>query len=201
MQKGTPRVCVICGKTFKLKCCHNSGNLCSRKCADIYRTRPIAERFWEKVNKTETCWLWTKSLAGGGYGTFLTITDGVKRTQPAHRVAWQLENGPIPDGMFLLHRCDTKRCVRPSHLFLGTQADNIKDMISKDRHASGKKWWLTLLPRGTAHPNAKLTNTQVRTIRKLSARGFAQTSIAARYKVSAPTIARILSRKTWKHVH
>ena len=93
--------------------------------------RPLVERFWEKVVKTPTCWLWT-AAAQGGYGV---IGDPHRkgRVLRAHRVSWELHDGPIPSGMDVLHRCDTPACVRPDHLFLGTAADNIADMFAKGR--------------------------------------------------------------------
>lgn len=88
-----------------------------------------AERFWSKVLKTDTCWLWRAALFSTGYGQFQL--DG--RPHLAHRVAWSLTEGPIPDGMRCLHHCDVRRCVRPDHLFLGTDSDNMQDMVSKGR--------------------------------------------------------------------
>ena len=117
----------------------------------IYRTvitrtfrRPrssIAERFWSKVRKTEGCWEWaagriTDPRGKSGYGNFyIGAKDGKKIEAVAHRVAWELTNGAIPEGLKVLHECDNPGCVRPDHLFLGTQKDNIADMISKGRRA------------------------------------------------------------------
>ncbi len=98
-------------------------------------SRPLIERFWEKVAKADGdgCWLWTGAIGKRwGYGT---IKSGV-RTRSAHRVAWELTNGPIPAGLCVCHRCDTPACVRPTHLFLGTAADNMRDMYTK-----GRKTW------------------------------------------------------------
>ena len=78
------------------------------------------ERFWSKVNKTESCWLWMASTVWNGYGRFRVGST----LQRAHRISWELYNGPIPDGLSILHSCDTPACVRPDHLFLGTQEDN-----------------------------------------------------------------------------
>lgn len=92
------------------------------------------DRFWMKVNKTDGCWLWTAATFAYGYGIFRV--DG--RNQYAHRVAWELTNGPIPDGLSCLHRCDVPGCVNPDHLFLGTQGDNARDRNAKGRAASKK---------------------------------------------------------------
>ncbi len=96
--------------------------------ADVHAR--LAERFWSKVVRGEGCWIWAASVDDHGYGRF---GIGRLRIEPAHRVAWMVANGPIPDGLSVLHRCDNPPCVRPDHLFLGTQRDNMRDMIAKGR--------------------------------------------------------------------
>lgn len=90
------------------------------------------ERFWNKVDKTGDCWLWTAYTNDKGYGT---ISMGGRKGSVllAHRVAWELEHGPVPEGLRVLHKCDTPACVRHDHLFLGTQLDNMRDMMAKGR--------------------------------------------------------------------
>ncbi len=91
------------------------------------------DRFWNKVNKTDTCWLWTASkFKNKGYGQF---GFNGKNTQ-AHRVAWTITYGEIPKGMYVCHSCDNQSCVRPEHLFLGTPKDNVQDCINKKRRAN-----------------------------------------------------------------
>jgi len=94
------------------------------------KQEPMEVRFWRFVNKTDECWLWQGAKVGqGGYGNF-----GVdKKHHLAHRVSYELANGPIPDGMWVLHRCDNPPCVNPDHLFLGTRSDNMKDAHQKGR--------------------------------------------------------------------
>lgn len=97
----------------------------------------IEPRFWAKVKKSESCWLWTASATGGNgmqHGQFTLPRCGSgQRHIYAHRLAWELAYGPIPDGLQICHKCDVPRCVRPEHLFLGTQDDNLKDAARKGR--------------------------------------------------------------------
>lgn len=88
-------------------------------------------RFWSKVQKSDACWLWTKGTTHGGYGRF-TLPRNIG-TVMAHRVSWELAFGPIAAGLKVLHRCDVRACVRPDHLRLGTQKDNIRDAVAKRR--------------------------------------------------------------------
>ena len=92
---------------------------------------PLSVRFWDKVQKTETCWLWYGATDPDGYASFKNPSKGYM--DKAARISWELANGTIPEGLFVLHTCDNRLCVRPDHLFLGTQLDNIKDMVSKGR--------------------------------------------------------------------
>src|SRR5271165_4726377 len=87
------------------------------------------KRFWDKVEKTDGCWNWKAYIGPDGYGRF-----GFRGKIPGpHRVSWELSFGPIPDGLNVCHKCDNRRCVRPDHLFLGTDRDNILDCIRKGR--------------------------------------------------------------------
>jgi hypothetical protein len=98
----------------------------------------IVARFWGKVQKTPGCWFWRASTVRG-YGQFTQRSPGSATTHvPAHRLAWTLTYGPIPDNLSVLHRCDTPLCVRPDHLFLGTQADNLHDARAKGRLVDGR---------------------------------------------------------------
>jgi hypothetical protein len=92
--------------------------------------RSLTDRFWEKVEKGDGCWLWKGQIGTPGYGT-LSVSHNRKRS--AHRVSWELHYGTVPDGMCVLHRCDNRPCVRPDHLFVGTLLDNNVDCIKKGR--------------------------------------------------------------------
>ena len=133
-------------------------------------------RFWEKVEKSDAgCWRWTAGkLASGGYGSFRCgFFPGETR---AHRISWILANGPIPKKMHILHRCDNPECVRPDHLFIGTNYDNIVDRMKKDRSIS------------------KLTRAQAECIRRDRR---SNKTIAAEYGVDRSLIPLIRHRKIW----
>ena len=96
---------------------------------------PIEKRFWHYVKKLDGCWIWCGTIDQNGYGKLTWRTKGVQSVCSAHRVSWLVNKGEIPDRMFVCHHCDNKRCVRPSHLFLGTAKDNTHDAIVKGRMA------------------------------------------------------------------
>lgn len=151
-------------------------------------------RFWQKVQKTETCWLWTAAktdpVYGEGYGIFW---DGL-RYEGAHRFAWRIEHGVIPKGFSVLHRCDTPACVRVDHLFVGTPKENNRDMERKGRarYPFGQK-----RPTGLLNPRAKLSPKLVSTIRTRRLAGERCIDLAAEYAVHRSTILEISSGKHW----
>lgn len=110
---------------------------------------PLADRFWSKVDKNgpvhpvlgTPCWLWTSNTHHNGYGQIALSRDGraKQRWVWAHRVAWELIHGPIPEGQRVLHRCDTPLCVNEAHLFLGTQQENIADSVEKGRFTAWRR--------------------------------------------------------------
>ena len=142
------------------------------------------ERFWNKVNKTDSCWWWTG--AKSEYGKFWHHGKCVS----AHRFSYELMRGPVPDGAMVLHHCDNPLCVNPDHLFLGTALANIEDMIQKDRQGYTGQ-------RGQKNPKARLHPYQVRDIRAKFAQGYSRTRLAAQYQVNWTTIDRILKREIW----
>lgn len=153
------------------------------------------ERFWDKVNKDGPvanpdlgpCWVWEAGLFNNGYGQFR------KERGPkvgAHVMSWEWAFGPIPQGLHVCHACDVRPCVRPSHLWLGTSAENIADRDRKRRgvHQSGEK-----------NPSAKLTRLQVEAIRRRWLTGSVQQKVlSAEYGVSASAISAIVHGKIWK---
>ena len=147
------------------------------------------ERLWKRVDKPspQQCWEWRGARNRLGYGV-LTVR---RRRWLAHRLAWSLARGKaIPDGLVVCHRCDNPSCVNPKHLWLGTQADNMRDMFEKGR---GKQ----VVPRnnvGARNPMAKLSDEQVREIRTLAG-SMTQQEIGTRFGVRQDQISRILSRK------
>lgn len=159
------------------------------------RRRDPVPRFWAKVNKggpiirpeLGPCWVWTAFCGVQGYGVFGV---GHGRNQRAHRYSWFLSHGEVPT-LDVLHRCDNPPCVRPEHLFLGDDMANVKDRKAKGRGGNHK---------GTANGRCRLTEDQVREIRRLyGERIIGPTALAQNYGVSLPTIWYALKRG-WSHL-
>ena len=154
------------------------------------KKRPIADRFWEKVQKSDGCWLWQAGLNNSGYGW---IRSGA-RPELAHRVSWRLTFGEIPNGLCVLHKCDVRRCVRPDHLFLGTVGDNNADCVKKHRHGYG-------ISLGEKHGQSKLTDESVREIRASAANGSSHSGLSVKFGVAQSQISKIVRREAWKGVN
>ena len=203
------RICQYCGKTFSVLpflINHSGAKYCSQQCQRLQMKSaapkvPIEIRFWKKVKKTDSCWLWTGAKVGWGYGV---IGLGSKRDglESAHRLSWTLHHGPIPVGLNVLHNCpdgDRPDCVNPAHLWLGTLSDNSRDMVRKgrypaitdpERHGHGEDYRAT-----------KFTDESVRKLReRYAVGGVTYLLLANEFGVSDTTIAYIIKRKTWKHV-
>lgn len=151
---------------------------------------PLEYRFWSKVRLTandDLCWEWQFGLNDAGYGSFECYFNGVK-IRRAHRMAWVLTHGEIPDGLWVLHSCDNRKCCNPKHLFLGTSDDNIQDKLNKGRQMKGEKQHFH-----------KLTSADVIEIRKRYKSGLSQ-QLALEYNVSKTTIVNAATRKAWKSV-
>lgn len=151
--------------------------------------RPIAERFWEKVDRSggpDACWLW-QGVKSGKYGQIWH--QG--KNEYAHRVSYLLNIGPISDGLFVCHECDNRLCVNPAHLWLGTHDDNMQDMVDKGRSAPQE---------GSQNHSAKLTDADILQIRELAGEGVRHADIAKRYGVHRATVSYIVGGKTWTHI-
>lgn len=129
------------------------------------------------------CWLWTGSTERRGYGR-LRVNGRIRK---AHRISWELHVGAIPIGMGVCHKCDTEECVNPDHLFLGTHAENMADMVAKGRSGASKRC-------GVLHPLSKFTDEEIRTIRNAAG---TQQAIAALFGTTQSTIWAIRKRITY----
>lgn len=217
--------CSFCRRPFRVhpsEIARGNGRYCSHRCAARAQSGPrwpIAERFWSKVARGEptACWPWIGGRFPQGYGQF--GIDG--KNCRSNRVAWELTHGPIPNGLWVCHRCDNPPCCNPAHLFLGTLQENVADMVTKGRHVggsgrpfphihpdrrargdrNGSRTKPESRPRGERFASAKLTDAAVRAIRSAFATGgITQKQLAAQYAVSDTLIGAVVARRNWKHV-
>lgn len=184
-----PRTCEACGTGFVIKLSavkRGKGRFCSRACAAPNQRSshaPFAERWAAGADRSnpDACWLWTKGKSKAGYG--MIMRDMKRGREYAHRIAYELHYGVSADGLDVCHRCDTPACVNPTHLFLGTATDNLRDMARKGRNDG---------------PAPKLTAKQVREIRALRG-SLSQMAIAMRFGVSASAVYKIFHGKLRRH--
>ncbi len=148
-----------------------------------------AERLARYFQQSEGCWEWRGGTTGNGYGMFRWETG---RSMVAHRASYIIHVGPVPDDLVVCHHCDNRLCVRPDHLFVGTQADNMEDARKKGR--------LDGTPNGPQdgehNHNAKLTNAEVDEMRRLFAAGVRQADLARRFHTTPGNVHVIVRRKS-----
>lgn len=154
------------------------------------KIKPIFDRYLSKVLKSDGCWKWTGAKTPLGYGVIRC--QETKKNVFAHRLSYKHFNGEIPEGINVLHKCDNPECTNPEHLFLGTQKDNIMDMMKK-----GRKPQVVGL-KGQLSPRAKLTWEQVREIKILLSGNKTCASISRMFSVTPENISAIKHGKTWK---
>jgi hypothetical protein len=161
-----------------------------------------AATFWTKVRigGLEECWEWIPKPSSCGYGN---VTYKGKQ-RGAHRLAFLLTRGEIPDSLFVLHRCDNRRCCNPCHLFLGTQTVNIADKVAKGRQATGDRNGARLhperVPRGSRNGSAKLTEAKVAKLRELRRQGWPLKRLAKRFGLCVDMVWRICDGRAWSHI-
>ncbi len=187
------RTCEACQAVFSVRASdakRGQGRFCSRDCYRQGAALPLIDRFFRYVgSKTPTgCILWTGCTNKRGYGV---IGSGPPRHKMivASRISYELFVGPIPETLFVLHRCDNPPCINPVHLLVGTHADNLADMAAKGRSM-----------RGELQHNAVLTSGDVREIRRRAAAGEYMKHLANEYHVNPQTVADAVHRKTWRHI-
>lgn len=155
------------------------------------------ERFGRRIAETDDpsdCWEWTGARTAAGYGRFTIHPEGKTVHQYAHRRVYEDVFGPIPDGWEVCHECDNPPCCNPAHLFIGTHADNMRDMADKGRNPGNGHI------HGVKHHNAKLNPEKVLDIRARHTTGTTGRALAKEYGVTESTISRVILRKGWRQV-
>jgi hypothetical protein len=155
--------------------------------------RPLPERFWPHVNKTDSCWLWTAGQSHG-YGT-IGYGHGSITT---HRASWLIHFGELP-AKHVLHHCDTPLCVNPDHLYLGDDKDNHRDMVERGRSNKGRRLPHANVPRGEASHWSKLTESQVLEIRRRIKAGEKPRTIAPDFGITKQYVGVL--KHYWKHLN
>ena len=161
-------------------------------------TTPVVDRVLEKIVRIpfSGCWVFMGATNDFGYGIVGTGGRGAPNDR-AHRITYRHFCGEIPSGMFVCHRCDVPSCCNPDHLFLGTNQDNVRDMISKGRNSPPPRNPHVV---GSVHPGSKLTEEQVIQIREAYRRGAKQKDLAQQYEVAHQTISKVVNNRRFKHV-
>jgi hypothetical protein len=158
-------------------------------------SQSVQRRFWSRVRIAleDECWMWTSQLNESGYGVLAVVCNGRKFPERAHRISWSLRFGPIPEGICVCHKCDVRACVNPYHLFLGSRADNLRDMRQKGRGSEPPRMC------GEKHPMSRLSQGQVDEIRARYASGsISQAKLGKEYRVSQVHVGRIVRGEVWQ---
>jgi hypothetical protein len=207
--------CLSCGASFPVfphEIRRGRGQYCSRSCKAEGQRGPrtdLIERFWAKVDTSggpDACWPWTASRHSYGYGQIGLPGGGIVR---AHRLAWEIANGPIPEGKGILHSCDNPPCCNARHLRPGTDLDNAADAKAHGR-PRGRRRLLQRKPKappkipnrsGTHNGRAKLSEAAVHDIiAHCPRRNAAYAAFGAKYGVSLTAVAFVVREQTWKHI-
>ena len=164
------------------------------------RNKTAEQRFLEKFKRGDGCWLWLAAKYGNGYGAFWADGDNTE----AHRFSYKYFIGPIQPGKFILHSCDVRLCVNPSHLRPGTPKENINDAKTRGRLATGDKNGSRRSPeklwRGSKNTAAKLKESDIPVIRELYSKGLTQAAIGGMFGVGQDTISCVVRFENWAHV-
>lgn len=180
--------CRECGKQYlrpRWQVSQRSGAyFCSRECS-FKHGKPFEKKFWDKIEKTESCWLWHGTRSDNGYGK-VRYRD---RQDLSHRVSYIIHKGEIPVGMVVRHKCDNPPCCNPDHLELGTVADNTCDKMMKQRQAQGER-----------QGHAKFTTETVNEAKRLRSEGWTYLELERHFSISRQTISKAIRGETWKHV-
>ncbi len=192
MSKSIPKTCSVeecagryhargfCNKHYRQRLSSDELKLIARK------NRSPIERFLERIVIADSgCWEWQGSRDRQGYGHISTASKKMR----VHRFSYQHYRKPIPDGLCVLHHCDNPPCCNPLHLYVGTPADNVRDKVSRGRHSFGEDC-----------NTAKLTEGQVREIRRAHANGQTMRGLGRAYGVAESTVRDVVHQQSWKHV-
>ncbi len=205
MRKTRTCICKTCNKNYEIECWRKPSSYCSLKCkhekastwllktsfkideaTEEEKINRLRQNYEKYVLRFEGCWGW-KGKSKKGYPK-MTCRKALGASL-GHRASWIIHNGKIPDNLCVLHKCDNKICTNPEHLFLGTNIENVEDMLNKKRN-----------PIGSAVGTAKLNEDQIKEIKNLLKLGSSLKSIADAFQVTSAAIYLIKKNRNWKHV-
>lgn len=202
--------CLCCDKIIAVTASMKrvgGGKYCSYKCRHEYIKSQIGNRFWQKLDKSDECWIWKGKKYRNGYGQAYggRRPNGKTFERLAHRMAYELAFGTIPEGLCVCHKCDNRLCCNPDHLFLGTQKENLQDMVKKGRAVKAEDSWTHKQPervrRGMTHHTTRISDDDVRHIRARWAQGnISYAELGREMNLSSGAIWNIVNNVTWRHV-